>query len=504
MEDEVTIWLDEAIEDLRRAVQLQPTMADAHASLGVALSIQQRFDEAMAHFDNALAIDSHCAEAGWNRALLRLLSGDYRRGWPEYEWRWRCKRTIPLPPFSQPRWDGGPLQGRTILLSGEQGLGDTLQFVRYAPLVKALGGRVVLQCPNELLPLLSRMAGIDRLVAADAALPPFDVYAPLMSLPAAFHTTLETIPAEIPYLSADPGLVAHWRQELTGIRGFRVGIAWQGSPRHAWDRLRSTALEQFEPLAGVDGVRLISLQKGPGSEQLQALGSRLPVVDLGNRFDESAGPFMDTAAVLANLDLLVCADTALAHLAGAMGLRAWVALFFTPDWRWLLQREDSPWYPSLRLFRQSRPGDWAGVFRRMAEALAPEVKRRPRPISIDVGAGELIDKITILEIKIRAISDEGKVANVRRELELLIAARERAIPPSSDLDRLTNELRAVNEELWRIENDIRRCECRQEFGTHFVELARSVYQRNDRRAGIKRQINDLLGSAITEEKEYKV
>ncbi len=313
--------LDEAIENLRRGVVLEPDRADAHGSLGAALSVQQRFDEAMAQYERALALKPDYAEGAWNRALLWLLLGDYRAAGRSTNGAGSCPRTIPLPAFSEPRWDGTPLEGRTILLYGEQGLGDTLHFVRYAPLVQARGGRVVVQCQNALLPLLSRSPGIDQLVGWGNAPPPFDVYAPLMSLPAAFHTTLETIPADVPYVFADPNLVAYWRQQLAPIRGFRVGIAWQGSPRHAWDRLRSVALEQFEPLARVEGVQLISLQKGPGSEQLHALGGRFPVVSLGDLLDGSAGPFMDTAAVLANLDLVITVDTALAHLAGALGLR---------------------------------------------------------------------------------------------------------------------------------------------------------------------------------------
>jgi hypothetical protein len=196
---------------------------------------------------------------------------------------------------------------------------------------------------------------------------------PLMSVPAVFGTTLETIPAQVPYVQPDPELVAHWRRQLTPVRGFRVGIAWQGSPRHAWDRQRSVKLEYFEPLARIPGVRLISLQKNAGSEQMGRLHGRFDVVNLGDLFDEASGPFMDTAAVLANLDLLVCIDTALAHLAGAMAVPAWLALTYTPDWRWLLQRGYSVWYPTIQLFRQTSLGDWPGVFRRMAEKLAKTV-----------------------------------------------------------------------------------------------------------------------------------
>ncbi len=496
---------DDAIASLRHGVELNPNGADAHTSLGAALSATRRLDEAVAHYDRALELAPDHVEAEWNRSLVWLQRGDYERGWPAYESRWRCKRTVPHPPFEPPRWDGSPLEGRTILLYGEQGLGDVLHFVRYAPLVKAKGaGRVILMCQNALVRLLARTPGIDGWVGWGATPPPFDVWCPLMSLPTLFHTTVKTIPAQVPYVFPDPELVAHWGRQLGSARGFRVGISWQGSPRHAWDRHRSCPLEAFEPLARVPGVHLISLQKGAGAEQLRALGGRFPVLSLGEMLDEASGPFLDTAAVLTHLDLLICVDTALAHLAGAMARPAWLALIFAPDWRWLLDRDDNPWYPTLRLFRQERPGDWASVFRRMAAELPKEVKARPpvRPVYVEVPAGELLDKITILEIKTERIGDVAKLANVRAELAALALVRREALPPSPRLDELAAQLKAVNERLWEIEDEIRDCERRQDFGPRFVELARSVYQQNDRRAALKRQVNDLLGSRLVEEKSY--
>jgi tetratricopeptide (TPR) repeat protein len=496
---------DDAIASLSHGVELTPDSADAHTSLGAALSARRRMDDALAHYDRALELDPGHVEAEWNRSLVWLQRGDYERGWPAYESRWRCKRVVAHPDFKEPRWDGSPLEGRTILLYGEQGLGDVLHFVRYAPLVKARGaGKVILMCQNALVRLLTRTPGIDGWVGWGATPPPFDVWVPLMSLPTSFHTTLETIPAEVPYVFPDPELVAHWGRQLAPVRGFRVGITWQGSPRHAWDRHRSCPLEAFEPLARVPGVHLISLQKGNGSEQLRALGGRFPVLSLGELLDEASGPFLDTAAVMPHLDLVICVDTALAHLAGAMARPAWLALIYSPDWRWLLDREDNPWYPTLRLFRQERPNDWASVFRRMAEELPKEVAARPpvRPICVEVAAGELLDKITILEIKAERIDDPAKVANVRTELAALDAVRREALPSRPGLDDLAAQLKAVNERLWEIEDEVRGCEREQDFGPRFIELARSVYHENDRRSAIKRQVNELLGSRIVEEKSY--
>jgi len=387
--------VDEAVARLRRGVALAPDFAEAHSSLGAGLSAQGKIDEALAEYDTAIRLKPDYPDAHWNRSLARLLLGDFERGWAEYEWRWRCKRTGPAPNFNQPRWDGSPLNGRTILLCSEQGLGDTLQFVRYAPLVRALGGRVVLRCQRSLLPILASLGGlpagviagsgirenaggckIEELIADGDPLPDFDLYAPLMSLPAILGTTLETVPSNVPYLTADTERVVHWRKEMAAMKGFRVGIVWQGSIRHPWDRHRSCKLSHFEPLAHIQGVRLISLQKGPGIEQLQELGGDFgfTVAYLGGAVDES-GAFLDTAAIMANLDLVVTVDTAAAHLAGALGVPCWLALAYTPDYRWLLRRGDSPWYPSMRLFRQTAVGDWDGVFQRIAVELAAVVER---------------------------------------------------------------------------------------------------------------------------------
>jgi Flp pilus assembly protein TadD len=347
------------------ALRLNPGSVEAHTNLGSAYKEQGRLPEALACYQFALWLDPASPSAHWNRALAWLQAGDFERGWPEYEWRWRRKKSPPRP-FRQPLWDGAPLAGRTILLHAEQGLGDTLQFLRYAPLVKARGGSAVLACPRSLLPLLSGASGIDRLVDEAGKLPDTDVHAPLLSLPRLFRTTLATVPAEVPYLTADASRVGHWREKLQGLPGRKVGIAWQGNPRHLWDRHRSAPLVAFAPLARVAGVSLVSLQKGDGAEQLRA--ARLPVHELGEDLDRE-GAFLDTAAVMQCLDLVVTVDTATAHLAGALGIPVWVALSTIADWRWLRDRADSPWYPTLRLFRQQRLGDWRPVFRRVARGL---------------------------------------------------------------------------------------------------------------------------------------
>jgi tetratricopeptide (TPR) repeat protein len=354
--------LDEAVACHRRALELKPDFAEAHANLGAALTDQGRLEEAMACYRRALELQPDLPDARFNRSLLLLVSGDFQHGWPEYEWRWRTKGHRPLP-FRQPLWDGRPLPGKTMLLHAEQGLGDTIQFLRYAALVKDRGPKVIVEIQGPLVRLLASCRGVDESIGRGNDLPTFDVYAPLASLPGIFHTSLETIPAEVPYLFADSGLIEHWRAELGPIAAFKIGIFWQGTTT---DPARIIPLNCFESLAGLPGVQFFSLQKGPGVEQLQDLAGRFPITELGSRLDD----FMDTAAVLRNLDLVIACDTAVAHLAGAMGLSVWVALPFAADWRWLLDRDDSPWYPTMRLFRQKKRGDWADVFDQLKTALA--------------------------------------------------------------------------------------------------------------------------------------
>ena len=359
--------LDDAVASFQQALQIQPDFAETHYNLGVVLRAQGKWEEGLAHLEQALKLNPDGADIHLARSAAWLEVGDFERGWTEYEWRQRCPR-FAVPPLAcrRPTWDGSPLKGRRILLRAEQGFGDTIQFIRYAPLLHQQGGRVIAEVQARLRTLLRTCPGIDEVITQGETPPPFDVEVYLLSLPGLLKTNLDNLPAAIPYVAAEPGLVARWREELSAIGGFKIGIAWQGNPAKELDRLRSIRLEEFAPLAQMDGVRLLSLQKGRGIEQIGAVAEKFVVTDLGNRIDDS---FMDTAAVVMNLDLVITADTALAHLAGALGQQVWVALPVNADWRWLREREDSPWYPTMRLFRQSRVGDWSGVFQRMWDTL---------------------------------------------------------------------------------------------------------------------------------------
>jgi len=362
--------LDEAIARHTEALRLKPDYLDALNSLGIALQAQGDLDGALGRYAEALRLKPDYPEAHWNEALTRLLAGDFEAGWAKYQWRWMKKDKKPHG-HRQPLWDGSALDGKTILIHCEQGFGDSIQFVRYAQLVKNRGGTVVLLCPPLLERLLETAPGVDRLISNSADLPPCDYQVPLLTLPFIFKTILETIPARVPYLAASPALTAQWRRRLEGLAGLKIGVVWQGNPNCDADRGRSYPLAALAPLAAVDGVRLISLQRRDGLDQLAALPAGMAVTTLGDEVDAGGDAFIDTAAIMAGLDLVVSSDTAVAHLAGALGVPVWVALQRVPDWRWLLERENCPWYPTMRLFRQTTAGDWAGVFARIAAELIP-------------------------------------------------------------------------------------------------------------------------------------
>ena len=358
----------EAEECFERALQIEPQHSKAHGNLGNVLKDQGRLDEAVANYQIALWLDPESASIHWNRSLAWLQGGNFEQGWPEYEWRWKRKKDRPRK-LPVPLWDGASFAGRTLLLHMEQGIGDMIQFIRYAPLVKERGGTVLLECPPRLVHLFSICAGIDRVLPSGTPYPSFDLHAPLMTLPGLFGTTLKTIPAPVPYLSPDAERVHFWGNQLAGRGGLKIGIAWQGNRKHRWDRHRSLRLASLAPLANVPHVQLISLQKRDGTEQIAEVAPSFRVSELPGDWDPLDAALADTAAVMKHLDLVITVDTAIAHLAGALGVPVWVALSAMTDWRWLLGRDDSPWYPTMRLFRQERLGDGAPVMNSMARAL---------------------------------------------------------------------------------------------------------------------------------------
>jgi len=366
--------LDEAIACASRVVQLQPNNASAFFNLGMFFEHDQKLAEAITCYSRTLELQPRHALAPYARALTLLLSGDYARGWLAYELASES-RYFRLPhlrrDFREPQWMGSDLNGLTILLHAEEGFGDALQFVRYVPLVAARGGRVVLECPPSLKSLFAHVEGVTSVVARGEPLPRFDRHSPLQSLPRAFGTTLDNLPAHVPYLGADPALISAWQCRLQDDDvGFKVGLVWAGSKQKIDPR--SDSLQLFAPLVEVPGVGFYSLQKGVAAGQASAPPTGINLVD------HTAGlhDFADTAALVANLDLVISVDTAVAHLAGAMGKPVWTLIPRPTDFRWLLDRPDSPWYPTMRLFRQRRPGDWGEVFERITAELRTQVKTR--------------------------------------------------------------------------------------------------------------------------------
>ena len=364
--------LDEAEHSYHRALECKPDYATAFNNLALVLHEQARYEEALPHYDKALALEPNYAEAHANRAVLLLLLGRFAEGWDEYEWRWKVDGFTTSPrDHGRPQWDGSDLNGEPILLHAEQGLGSAIQFVRYVFKVAERGGQVLLECPRPLFGLFSSLAAgspapVSRVIVRGEPPPAFHVHAPLMSLPRILGTTVDTIPDTVPYLDADPAAAAAWRDRMGPAAGRpRIGLVWAGNPRHMNDRNRSMPASFLAPLLENAGAAFYGLQVGASDRDMDALPA-------GRIRDMAAeiGDFADTAAIVANLDLVISVDTAVAHLAGAMGRPTWLLVPHVPEWRWLLDRDDTPWYPTMRLFRQSARGDWTELMDRVAAALA--------------------------------------------------------------------------------------------------------------------------------------
>jgi Flp pilus assembly protein TadD len=373
--------LDDAITSYRQAIAFAPNYADAHSNLGVALKDQGKLVEAIASYRQAIVLSPSDAVAHYNLAVVLLMQGDFPRGWEEYEWRWKTNdAAFPLRNFAQPEWDGRPLEGRTLLLHAEQGFGDAIQFIRYLPLVATDGGKIILECQPELQRPFRQLAPDVPVLARGQTLPAFDVHCPLLSLPRVFSTDLTNMPRNVPYLHADTAGVAIWREPLSGlgssirpaVPALKVGLAWAGRPTHTNDRNRSLMLATLAPLAEIPGVQFYPVQKGEAAAEANTPPAGMELVDVTEQLKD----FADTAALMAGLDLVISVDTAVAHLAGALAKPAWTLLPFVPDWRWGLESETTPWYPTMRLFRQPKLGDWDSVIQRVCDELKSLVENR--------------------------------------------------------------------------------------------------------------------------------
>ncbi len=360
-----------ALSSYDRAIALDAADARAHYNRALLMQECSRWDDALASYDRAIAISPQFADAQYNRSMAQLFRGDFEAGWQGYEWRWASAQRLgigELRSYPQPRWLGGQsLAGKRLLLYVEAGLGDTLQFCRYVTLCAHRGAVVILEVQPQLCALLGSLAGVSQVVPLGGTLPPFDHHCALQSLPLAFNTTLDTIPAPHGYLRAEPSRVAQWRMRLGERRRPRIGLAWSGNPNNALDPRRSIRLAEWIHHLPPE-FEYFRLQTGVRAPDHEVLDSNPRIVS----FDDDSLSFENTAALCECLDLVVSVDTSIAHLAGALGIKTWVMLAHTPDFRWLQDRSDSPWYPSLTLYRQSAPGDWTGVFERVSAGLRGE------------------------------------------------------------------------------------------------------------------------------------
>ncbi len=361
---------EESLRCYINALQAEPRFANALSGMGLVHQEQGRITQSLECFARALEIDPGNAGARFNSAVSHLKAGNLTKGWENFDARWEMDQLSNYRRrYPQPEWDGTAGAGRTLLVYAEQGYGDTFQFIRYMPLLTALGFNTVLHCAPELRRVLSTADSATQVVTAAQALPRFDVHAAMLSLPRLFATDLKSIPTAIPYLHAEPQVSEDWRRRLSEYRGHKIGICWRGNPAHQNDRYRSFDVKCFADIARIPGIQLFSLQKPTDASKPERWTGMAAVEDLGTQLDPNTDQFIDTAGVLENLDLLITADTSVAHLAGALGRPVWVLLPYASDWRWMLERDDSPWYPTMRLFRQRTFDNWEEVFQRVHEAL---------------------------------------------------------------------------------------------------------------------------------------
>ena len=503
---------DACIAAYNRAIELKPSYAEAYSNLGNALKEVGRLEDALKSYDKARELKPEYIEAYWNKGLLLLSMGDWAEGWDAYETRWKRKNDEGKKPrVSGVEWNGEPLEGKTLLIYGEQGNGDKIQFIRYIPLLQSQGAKVTLAVDERIAELMRRALPGVTVVNRISPREKFDFNIALMSLAQRFRTRTDDVPAPIPYISADGKRLEKWKARL-GPTGFKIGIAWQGNAAGAVDNGRSIPLREFAPLARIPGVRLISLQKNFGTEQVANLPPDMKVETLGDDFDAGSDGFIDSAAVMQLMDLIVSSDTALAHLAGAVGAPTYLALKHVPDWRWLLERDDTPWYPTMRLFRQPDVDNWTSVFDRMSREVAGLVRKKlagqgiilPEAAApaVRLSWGELIDRMTILELKLERLTSESSAEQVRYELSGLQGHYTELAASDSRLPELKDKLASVNRALWDIEERIRAKEASHAFDDEFITLARAVFLRSDWRSRLKREIDDVLLTGMSDVKEY--
>jgi tetratricopeptide (TPR) repeat protein len=375
--------LDESLEIYKALDRLLPNNPSILYNIAFTYKKLGDLPTSLPYYNHVLELEPNHSEALFSRGLAYLVIGDFERGWHGYEWRYSRPSQGSLRSYDEPRWDGSDLNGKTILIHAEQGLGDTFQFIRYAKLIKEKNGKVIVAVQKPLVTLMKRCKGVDQVISLDDTPPHFDVHSPMLSLPYVMKTRIDTVPNEIPYIHADEKLVAEWKEKLAADKNFKIGICWQGNDNYATPLLRTTVAQksvhpkEFEPICSVPGVSIYSLQKMTGTDQLKEIPSTMHIKTFDGDFDQSHGRFMDTAAVIRNLDLVITVDTSVSHLASGLGTPTWILLPNPADWRWMIDRNDSPWYPNVtRLFKQPTPGDWKSMITEVADELKKHIARK--------------------------------------------------------------------------------------------------------------------------------
>lgn len=497
---------EKAVTIYEHIIAQDPNNNSVRLNLGHTLRYLGKFQEAIPVYQEVIKHIPQSAPAHYGLAESLLATGNFKDGWHHWEWRWKRGHEDQRN-FTKKLWNSEPLDGKTILLRAEYGQGDTIQFIRYAQSLKKQGAHVIAEVQHSLVPLLSACPYLDLVFGVNQQFVEqlsFDYQIPLMSL-AGMVDTKETAH---PYVFPSPQLIDHWQKKIAQDNKFKIGVCWATSPYFAAMRSplsqKNVPLNDFIPLLKNKDYSFYSLQQIDGLEQLKTLPDTIEIKTFEN-FDITHGRFMDTAALMVHLDLVITVDTSVAHLAGALGKEVWVLLPFVADWRWQTNETKSRWYETMKLFRQTKPGNWDEVLQKVEQELAkklnPPIKNGT--ISTEIAIGELFDKITILQIKNEKISDPKKLKNIRIELATLVATAKKYIPESKELNTYIDALRKANKILWDIEDNIRAKEFNQEFDEEFIHLARGVYINNDHRCAIKRKINELCGSRIVEEKSYQ-
>jgi hypothetical protein len=490
----------EAIPRLEQALSLRPDLVPCHNGLAQCYMHLDDLDRALIHLNTALCLDPNHAFAHFNRSLLWLKRGQYAEGWVEYEWRFAAG-LVKRPDLPRPRWDGGSLENKAILIHTEQGLGDVLQFVRLLPLVRKRARRLIMACQKPMKSFLESLTCIDEYFPVDEPSEvQFDVCCPLLSLPALLRLDGTDYYSSVPYVYPDPLRVHSWGERMKQYTGFKIGLNWQGNPTFHGDKFRSIPLRYFAPLAMVPDVKLFSVQKGAGLDQIEPNRDNVPITVFPDLAQD--GTFHDTASLMQHLDLIITSDTAVAHLAGALGRPVWVLLARNADWRWLIDRPDSPWYPSMRLFRQRTLGDWTIVFEQVVAALkerlaarVPPVAPTPALLDVPVSAAELLDLIASKEVERARCDDDARRTSLNAELERLHCVRTRSIPPSGDQDEWLARLKQLHAKIGDLDRDLRRREKAEEFGDSFLELARARTRSEEELASLKQTIEHAVATS---------